>query len=440
MSVNIKLSINNLVKKIAGNDLAILSRIIKGASWILIGTIFSKLMLLLSSIIVARILGKETFGEVGILRSTINSFSMMANMGLGITATKFIAENLHKRMKSVGEVIGFTISLAVIFALVVFILFITFSNEISIIIASEHLEDEVIVSAFILLFVTINSAQIGVLSGFEKFSVIAKTTLIGAFFSFIFQILGAYYFGVKGTLIGFGINYFILFVLFNRNIFLISKKLKIKITFKKISKYKSLFIKISLPAALSGILVSPIFWLCNTILVNQKNGYGNMAILDAASQWQQIILFIPSALSQLLLPLLASYSDDQNSFKKVFKYNLLINLAIVFILCIVILFTSNFIMGFYGESFKSGSLVLILMSIASLPMVVSSLIGQSLIAKEKVWIGLLFNLVWGACFISLSYNFIDSYQLGVLGYAYSFLISYIIHMMLNLGYVKVFKN
>lgn len=432
---------NNLSEKIGvffSSDLV--KRIIKGASWILIGTVLSKLILLLSSIVVARLLGKEQYGELGILRSTINSFSMMANMGLGITATKFIAENITSKKRDIGEVIGFTIILSVFFATVIGLILVFFSDYVANIIASKHLKNEIIYSAFILLFVTINSAQLGVLAGFERFDLIAKGTLIGALISFVFQVIGTYYLGVKGALIGFGANYFLLFLFFSKSISKTAAKNNIKIVFNKFKKYKHLLIKISLPAALSGILVSPIFWLCNAILVNQENGYNNMAILDASNQWQQIILFIPTALSQLLLPILASYSNDKENFKKAFKYNIILNLIIAFVLFVIISFTADFIMAFYGKKFIEGSKVLVLMTLATLPMIVSNLIGQTLVAKERVWVAFLFNLVWGVSIIYLCYLFVNEYKMGVLGYAYSFLLSYIIHMLINLFYIKFKKE
>ena len=67
-------------------------RLARGGFWLLCGTVVSKALWLLASILVARMLGKETFGEFGIIRSTVEMFGVFAGFGLGLTATKYIAE------------------------------------------------------------------------------------------------------------------------------------------------------------------------------------------------------------------------------------------------------------------------------------------------------------------------------------------------------------
>ena len=42
-------------------------------------------------------------------------------------------------------------------------------------------------------------------------------------------------------------------------------------------------------------------------------------IFDAANQWRSAILFIPAILSQIALPLLAGYANNQNQFNKILK-------------------------------------------------------------------------------------------------------------------------
>jgi len=43
--------------------------------------------MLAASVLVARILGKEVFGEYGIIRSTVNIFRVFNGFGMGLIAT-----------------------------------------------------------------------------------------------------------------------------------------------------------------------------------------------------------------------------------------------------------------------------------------------------------------------------------------------------------------
>ena len=56
------------------------------------GTVSSKIILLIAAIYVAKILGPESFGKWGILRSTVSMFSIFLGFGIGVASTKYLAE------------------------------------------------------------------------------------------------------------------------------------------------------------------------------------------------------------------------------------------------------------------------------------------------------------------------------------------------------------
>src|SRR5437879_2227347 len=67
-------------------------RLARGTFWSLAGSLISRGLGLLSAILVGRILGKEEFGELGIIQSTIGMFGTLAGFGMGLTANKHVAE------------------------------------------------------------------------------------------------------------------------------------------------------------------------------------------------------------------------------------------------------------------------------------------------------------------------------------------------------------
>ena len=83
-------------------------RLARGAFWSLIGGVASRAFTLISSIIVARILGREGYGEVGMIQSTIGMFGVFAGFGLGSTATKYIAEFRFKDPEKAGRITNLT--------------------------------------------------------------------------------------------------------------------------------------------------------------------------------------------------------------------------------------------------------------------------------------------------------------------------------------------
>ena len=66
-------------------------RLARGAFWSIAGAVASRAIGLCASILVARLLGKERFGELGIVQGTIEMFGTFAGFSMGFTATKHVA-------------------------------------------------------------------------------------------------------------------------------------------------------------------------------------------------------------------------------------------------------------------------------------------------------------------------------------------------------------
>jgi O-antigen/teichoic acid export membrane protein len=65
-------------------------------------------------------------------------------------------------------------------------------------------------------------------------------------------------------------------------------------------------LKFSVPALLSSVAVAPALWLTRLWLVRSDHGYVQAGLYDAAQRWVLVILFLPSAIAPVQLPLLAN--------------------------------------------------------------------------------------------------------------------------------------
>jgi O-antigen/teichoic acid export membrane protein len=265
----------------------------------------------------------------------------------------------------------------------------------------------------------------GINTGFENFKNIAINTLCSSIIEAVLIIIGAYYWGVNGAVIGYGIGIFSL-MLFN---FIAACKALAQIngelSFLKIKKNDfSILYKFTIPAALSSFLVAPAYWVVRALLVRFKD-YGELGILEAAEQWRIIILFIPSALSYIILPILSSYTDNVKDYKKAMNINILLNVSVAFILAIIISACSNIIMNTYGSDFNN-NIPLILLAFSTVFSSFASVVGSAIVSQGKLWTGLVFNAIWGCLFIGFTYL---SLRLGygAAGVASSLLLSYLFH-------------
>jgi O-antigen/teichoic acid export membrane protein len=405
----------------------IAERIAKGSFWLLIGSVFSRGISVIISIFIARLLGQTLFGQFAIIQSTILMFSTFAGFGLGITSTKYVAELRNFDPELAGNIISSTNMIASIMGLFFTILILLLSPFIATnVINAPFLIDEIRIGSIILFFSALNGAQTGALAGFEAFKDITKINIIVSLIYLPIQIVSTLLWGLEGAIIGLGANYFTQYIFNYKVLRKIASAYNIEIKYftKSLGNISYLW-KFSLPAVLAGILVNPVMWYCSLLLVRNVNGFNEMAIYNAAFQWQNVILFVPMAISQIALPLFSNIHNDKNSFKQVIKYNLIINITLSSIIAIVFSIFSKLIMKSYGNEYAESNLVLILISFTAILIAANNVIGQAIAGLGKMWIGFSLNFFWAISLIVLASIFIQKGE-GSIGLAKALLLSYLL--------------
>lgn len=427
--------INLLKSKFQSSDIA--KRMASGAIWSFTGTALAKFIVLVAGILCARILSQEEYGEFGMVRSTINTFVVFGMAGIGLTATKYISEYKKTKQSKISGIYiltnGFAFLTSVLITLLIYCLA---SYLATTTLKAPHLEQAIKIGAILLFFTVLNSAQNGTLAGLENFKAIALNTLWGSIAESVLMLVGAYYADVIGAILGYGCGFVVLYICNHLSIRKAFKQLNVKIVYSNFDKdYLKLLYKFTLPAALSSFMVMPTFWIVRTMLVN-KCGFEELAIYEAADQWKVIILFIPTAISQVLLPILSGLStgEDRIQFWKILRINLFLNAGIAFIIASIVACFSPFIMSFYGNDYTDSS-VLIILSFSTLFTSIASIVGLSISSRAKMWVGLSFNILWAILFVGFSYMFLNS-GFKALGVSYALLSSYVIHSFLQLIYLK----
>lgn len=421
------------LQRLADTDLK--RQMMSGIFWSFTGNLIAKVLLLLASIVLARILGQENYGKIGFIRSTLNMFATFGGLGLGITATKYVASLAKEDKSMIGSILGFSNILTALTAILFLLLIYFFSDTISFqILDTSSLVRETKITSFIVAILILNGYLVGILQGFQAFRELAHANLFAGIASFIFQIILAYKWGISGAIIGLGIGYVVIcgyLVFFSYK--LLEKK-QIQISYDQFKVSFSIFLKYSLPAALGSLLVTPVFWFCNMVLIKGENGYSEMAIFDACNTWRLSVLFIPMAISQIVLPMLVQQKDNSKVYKKVILYNVYVNAIVAFIVAFFITIFSKWIMRSYGIEFEKGYLTLIILCFSNVLVAVNNVIGQILASKNRMWLGFAMNAFWGLVLVIFTCIMVP--KIGSLGLAYAILVSYTLHSFVQLVVVK----
>lgn len=411
------------------NKSKIEQRIYKGAFWSLGGAAIAKLLVLISGIFTAHLLGKVSYGELGIIRSTINIFFIFGGTSLGLTASKYIAEYRNRDLAKTGSIYiitkWFAVFLGIFFALLVLV----FSQEIATrTLSAPYLYAEIRIGVILLFFGSINGFQVGVLSGFENFRVIAINTLIGGFLELILVVSGTYFAGIKGAILGVGISYMVICLLNNYSIKKLLRNYKVPFCKTNIKRELAIIWKFTLPAIFSGFMVMPVLWCAKTYLI-RYDGFSQMAVYDIAEQWRTVVLFIPATLSNIILPILSSVNSEGNKleYRKTLQINIYINVGVSFLVSLIVFCFSHWIIHLYGNEYSEVAPLRVL-ALSTIFSSASVVVGQAIASKGKMWIGFSFNLAWATCMLILAVFFIGL-GYGALGLAYAILLSYIFHFV-----------
>lgn len=392
--------------------------------WSVFGTLLSRGSMLVSTIILARILDAIAYGQLGILRSTVNFFVVFAGFGLGNTTSRYIALNKKDNIREARRIYDISLIFNFIMAVMVSLIVYVFAKQISIWSFNDViLYRQIRVSSFLLFFATMNGVLAGSLAGFQDFKTIATNSFYSTAIQSILSLIGAKFYGIAGSLIGFGLGYIYLYILNKRAInkcFGLEKK---AISFADFfSEKKSFLYSFSLPAALSSFLVTPVFWWAKTYMI-RSTSFREMAFFDVADQWRLIVLFIPSALMQIVLPALTISNEED--YKKTLRFNIKLNLFFTLIIAVPLILLSKYILALYGKDYNNPQLFIVLIS-STLISSFCSVIGLALASKGKMWTGFFFNLFWAVCFILFTIYFINQ-GYGATGLAYAISLSYLIH-------------
>lgn len=417
------------------SDLA--RRMFHGAFWSFSGTAMGKLCLLVAGILCAHLLKQEVFGQLGMIRSTLNIFIVFGASGIGVTATKLISTYRTNDIPRLLRMTRLTFRLAWVMALVLMVFCFVLARPIArYILHAEHLTFELQIASVLLLFSILYGVQNGVLTGLEQFKIMARNTFIGSFLEAVLMVAGAYFWGLTGAIVGLGIGLGALFWV---------NRLSIK---KHYAQYVvgemqpthtpndwSMLLNDCIPATLSALMVTPTFWGIRTILL-QHDGYNSLALFEAADQWKVMMLFIPTAISQMVLPILTSIRQQRQQFRHVLLANIALIVGISSMITLLVLLLGGPIMQLYGKGF-SDKMPLVYLALSNIFSAYSNIIEMSIYSKNKMWQAFIINLFWAIVLLVSAYGLVER-GLNATGIALAVLIAYGLKSILATLYLTLF--
>lgn len=439
--------INNFIQELSVSNT--FRRILSGSFWNAVLNLWGKGISFVGTVIIIRIIGREAFGEFGMLNTTVAMFGMFTTFSISQTATKFIAEYRNSDKEKAGRIIGLSFLFSAFLGLLLFIAVFLFADILAVkSLNAPHLANSIRLMAIGLFFGSVNGAQNGIISGFESFK---SNTLVNIFLTSVLTILKvvlAYCYGFNGAVIGMTVepvlSYLTTFFLTKS----IMKSNEIKTCFKGALGESKIFISYSLPSLLMGLFYFPANWYVMTLLAKSKGGYHDLGAFNAANQWFNVLIFIPYILVSTFLPVFSNLLAENkfNAVDRIIKNAVLIIMILFIPMSLLFLFFGDSIaITIYGPDFKGTGMLLAVAVFTLIPQGISIVFGNLLGALSKMWFSFWVNAVWCVILIGATYLLLPMGAVGLLyakllAFTFNFIIMYLFYLKWKKRNFKLLKN
>lgn len=403
----------------------IATRLLHGSLWSVAGSVLSRILALVAALLVARIVGKASYGELGVVQSTIGMFGTLAGFGMGTTAAKFVAEFRNTDPAKAGRIIALSSmvswGMGIILGATLFVLAPWLARSS---LAVPELGPLLQLGALLLLLNAVNGAQTGVLSGFEAFRKIAWVNGLTGLLNFPLVIGGAMLLGVSGVVFGMiaaqACGCLANLIIWRGE----AARLQIPVVpWVRAFSELSVLWRFAVPATLGSLLINPVDWACTAMLVREPNGLENVGAFSAANQWYGALLWLPYVIAQSVMPVLSErlgVSDYARS-AKVLSTSIKISVAVTVPFVIIGSLLSRQIMGAYGETFAQDWPTLVVSLTTCVVVALQVPAGNMLAASNRMWLGFAMNVLWATVFLVATWLLV---RWGALGLASARLIAY----------------
>jgi O-antigen/teichoic acid export membrane protein len=409
-------------------------RLARGAVWSTIGAAISRVLALLASIFVARVLVKEAYGALGVIQGTVGFFAGFAGFGLGIAATKYVSEHRKTDPARAGRIVGFAYTVTYATgASMSLALFLSSDFLARRVLAAPALGPELRIGALLVFLGALNGLQMGILSGFEAFRAIASVNLRVGLASAPIQMMGAWLAGLRGSV-------WALVVTAILNVAVAQSALRrtmagegVKVVFAGCTREARLVGGFGSSLVITGLVVACANWIGNALVVNQESGYAEMAALNAANNWFGIVVFFAATIQQGIFPALSESVGlgDRRTTLKIIRSSLFLALIAATPLAFVGIVASAWIMGLYGHGLAAAWPVLALTVFCAWVYCFHVFLNQFLLALGRPKWYFLTHVIWASTFVGLGYA---QLRPGAEGLALSRGLSYLVLVLLT-GFV-----
>ena len=396
-------------------------RYLGAVTWSIAGLGLSRGATFIASMFTAHILGAESFGGFAIVQSTVSIAATLAGAGLGVTASRYLAEFRIADPRRAGRILGLASAIALISGIALALGTLASAPFVAgRVLHAPALLIPLRIGSLLVLFTALNGYQTGALAGLEAFRTMARVNFWSGMVSCPMIIFGAYRGGIRGAVWGISAAMFATWALNQVTLRRVCVQRGIVWKWRNCWSEAHLIYRTSLPALLSSLIGVPSMWLCNYWVIQRPHGYQQLGIYSAADRYRLLLLFVPSAIASSMLPLLSSFrgGGDGLRFHKLLRANIFVVAAIAAVPALFLALFARRAMGYFGPSYLAGAPILAVLTFSAIAESLNTAVGQAVLTtsawRRFFFDVMLFTIICGMAFLLVP-------RLGALGLATAYL-------------------
>lgn len=379
--------------------------------WIMFGRIFQMGVSLVVSIFTARFLGPSNYGLINYVASIVAIFSVISSLGLeNIVINEFVKrKNDHSKIMGSALVLRFFASLLSVLSILLVIYIVNKSDKVLLIVA--------FLSSMSLIF-----RSIDLIEYWYQYKLQSKTTVIIRTISYIVMTI----YKIVLLIYSKSVEYFAASTLLESVVF----AMLLVLVYKKQNRGNLVFsqleslqlLKNSYHFILSGLVVV-LYTEFDKIIIGEYLGTNSVGIYSTAINIAYIWTFVPLALTISFRPVILSMKDRMDAKYSYFLKGLffLIFWFGIAVTGVLFIFSSEIVSFLYGIEYLGASKVLGIFSLSTVFSYLGIARGIWIVSENKNKY-IKYYLFIGA-FVSVGLNLILVKSLGIIGAAYTSLIT-----------------
>lgn len=394
----------------------------RGIGWNVTGAILNNGANFLTNIAIANLLGREIFGQYGMIQSTLMTFVGIAQAAGGITATKYVAEFRSNNKERAGRILGLCSATTLVTgALATLLILLSAPWLATTTLKASFLTRPLQIASAVVFFTVVNAYQMGALAGLESYREWAVASGLLGPIQLAICSWSAWRWGLQGAVVGLlataAARWWILHLALKRE----ANRQCIVLSFSGLWRERSILFRFALPAGIGSLSAAPAIWLANTFLAQQPAGYSQLALFSAALNLKNVVMFLPLLLNNVGMSLLNHHrgENDERRYQKVFWTNVLLTGSAAVVGAGIVGILGRPLLRLYGKTFPEGQHVLSLLLLVAVIEAVAMAFFQIIYSEEKMWLSLLgIMFPRDISLVLIAYELVPLYGALGLGLAY----------------------